>query len=138
MTILATARAHERQFPLVAIQDFALSELSDGAAVSAVKLPANARVIGGGVLITEVFDSTTSDAIDVGDGSDDDRYSSTPVDGQALGYTALTITGYKYTAGDYVDLKWASGGGTPTTGAGVLILMYVVDGRGNEVVPDYD
>jgi len=138
MSIADQNRNHGRQYPLVAIQDFALADLTSGSAVAAVKLPGNARVIGGGVVITEVFNSTTSDAIDVGDGDNDDRYSDTAVDGQALGYTPLDITGYKYTTQDFIDLKWTSGGGSPSTGTGYLIVMYTVDDRANEVVPDYD
>lgn len=138
MTILSKNRNHGRQYPLVAQQSFALSELTSGSGIGAVKLPAGARVIGGGLLVTEVFNSTTSDTIKVGDGGDDDRYTASAVNVQALGYTALTITGYKYTATDYVDLKWTSGGGTPSTGAGILFVNYVIDGRANEVNPDYD
>jgi hypothetical protein len=138
MAILSKDRNHGRQWALVAMQDFELSQLEDGVAVAAVKLPYGARVTGGGVIITEVFDSTTSDALDIGDGDDADRYSSTPIDGQALGYTALDITGFKYSTIDYVDITWASGGGTPTTGKGVLIVEYLVDGKANEQVPDYD
>ena len=138
MTIATADRVTGVQYPLVAIQPFELAELSDGAAVKSVNVPANARVIGGGVAITEAFDSTSSDAIDVGDDGDDDRYSSTAVDGQALAWTALTITGYKYTAPNTIDLTWTSGGGTPTAGAGYLVVMYVVDGRANEVEPDID
>lgn len=137
MAIAKADKNQGRQWPLVAMQDFSLSEMENGAAVAAVKLPAGARVIGGEVVITEVFNSTTSDGIDVGDGDDPNRYSSTAVNGQALGRTALTLSGYKYTAPDTIDLTWASGGGTPTTGAGVLIVQYVMDGRANEVVPDY-
>lgn len=138
MAILSRDRNHGRQWALVAMQDFELSELETGEAVAAVKVPYGARVVGGGVIITEVFDSTSSDTIDIGDGDDSDRYSSAPINGQALGYTALDVTGHKYTGTDYIDITWTSGGGTPSTGKGVLVVQYVVDGRANEVVPDYD
>lgn len=136
--ITAENKVHSRQYPLVAMQPFELSQLTAGSATVAVKIPAGARVIGGGVMITEVFNSTTSDGLDIGDDGDDDRYTATAVNGQALGYTALTITGYKYTTTNTIDILWASGGGSPSTGEGLLIVQYVMDGRGNEVVPSYD
>jgi len=138
MTISAKDRNHGRQYPLVVTQDVTLDQLTTATVVPAIKIPAGARVIGGGILVTEVFDSTTSDSLDIGDGGDDDRYTSTIRNLQTLGYTALTITGYKYTQSDYIDLLWTSGGGTPTTGAFTAIVEYVIDGRTNEMNPDYD
>ena len=138
MAILDKNRAHGRQFPLVAHQDFDLSELTSGSAIAAVKVPAGARVIGGGVMIDTAFDSATSDVMDVGDGDDDDRYSATPIDVSAAGYTALDITGYKYTTTDFIDLIWTGAGTAATEGAGRLIVEYIIDNRTNEVMPDYD
>jgi hypothetical protein len=140
MTILAKDRNHGRQYPLVVVQDVTVGQLSLTEAVPAIKLPAGARVIGGGVLVTTAFTSTTTDELDIGDAGDTDRYTSTEVDLHALGYTALTITGYKYTASDYLDLIWTvTDDDTPSTvGAFTIIVQYIIEGRANEVNPDYD
>jgi len=138
MAISSQDRNLGRQWPVVAMQEFELSQLENNAAVAAVKVPYGARVIGGGVLITEVFNSGTTDVLDIGDGDDDDRYSGTPVPGQALGFTALDVTGFKYTTTDYIDITQVSTGTAATTGKGILIVEYIVDGRANEIVPDYD
>ncbi len=138
MAIASKDRNHGRQWALVAMQDFELSQLEDGVAVAAVKLPYGARVVGGGVIISEVFNSTATDTLTIGDGLDPDRYTATAVNARALGFTALDVTGHKYSTTDYVDIIWDSGGGTPGTGKGTLIVEYLVDGKANEIVPDYD
>ncbi len=143
MAIASVDRNHGTQYPLVATQEFTVAQLASGEAVGAIKLPYGARVIGGGVLITTAFNSTTSDKLDVGDGGDPDRYTSSEITISSTGYTALTISGYKYTQTDYVDLTWTgvgadAGAADADEGAGVLIVMYVIDGRANEVNPDYD
>ncbi len=138
MAILDTARAHGRQYPLVAIQDITYAQLTTGTAVPGIKLPFGARVIGGGLVVTTVWNSAVSDVLDIGDGVDADEYTSSQIDLTALGYTALTITGYEYTTSDWVDLTWTGSGAVPTTGAATLILMYTIDGRANEVMPDSD
>lgn len=122
-----------RQYPLVALQHFTYEDLG-GVAVAALDLPGGAIVIGGELVITEAFNSATSDAIDVGDGADPDRYAAA-VDAQALGRTALTLTGYKYALPDTVDIGLTSVGGPPTAGGGYLMVEYIMDGRSQEVQP---
>jgi hypothetical protein len=122
------------QYPLVGFQTFALSQLTAGSGTAALKLPSGARVIGGELVVTEVFNSTSTDTIAVGDSGSATRYlGATNV--RATGRTALVPTGYKNTAPTDLLLTWASGGGTPTTGAGYIMVMYIIDGRANEVVP---
>lgn len=136
MAIATADRNVGLQYPLVGFQTFALSQLTAGSGVGAIKLPAGARVIGGELVITEVFNSTSTDTISVGDSGSATRYlGATNV--RATGRTALVPTGYKTTAPADVLLTWASGGGTPTTGAGFLTVMFIMDGRANEVVPVY-
>jgi hypothetical protein len=136
MAIASKDRAHGRQWPLVAMQPFDISQLTNGTAVAAVKMPAGARVIGGGVIISTPFDAS-GNVINVGDGDAPNRYSATPVDVTAAGFTSLDVTGYKYTFSDYIDITWTLSG-SPTEGAGIVMVQYVIDGRSNEVNPDYD
>ena len=126
MPIATVDRNGGTQYPLVGFQTFALSQLTAGSAVGAIKLPAGARVIGGELVITEVFNSTSTDTIAVGDAGSGNRYL-TATNVRSLGRTALVPTGYKTTAPGDVTLTWASGGGTPTTGAGFLTVMYIID-----------
>jgi hypothetical protein len=135
MAILAKDRTVDRQYPLYAVQAFNLSELEDGVAVPVIKLPAGARVISGHIVTDIALDSTSTDTMDLGDSADADRYTTSPVSIHAVGSSALTITGYKYTEATFLNMTWVSGGGTPTVGSGVVIVGYVVDGRGNEVEP---
>lgn len=136
MAILSKNRNHGRQWPLVAIQSFDYTELENGAAVAAVKVPGGSRVIGGFVQVLTAFDGTTP-TLDVGDGTDPDRYTASVVDLTAAGRTALTLDGVAYSTPDYVDLSFVVTG-TPTQGEGLLVVEYVMDSRSNEVVPDYD
>ena len=106
--------------------------LSDDAAVAEaiMQVPEGARVVGGHINVTEVFNSTTSDVLDIGDGVDDDRYTATPIDLTSTGATALDVTGYTYTAQDNIDVEWTAGStGTATTGEATITILYIVSGR---------
>ena len=50
-----------------------------GVVEAAVSVPAGATVVGGNVVVRTPFDSTTSDALAVGDADDPNRYTATPV-----------------------------------------------------------
>jgi len=93
-------------------------------------VPAGATVCGGYIVVDTAFDSTTSDVLDIGDGVDPDRYTSTPINLQATGATALTIDGYEYPAGDAIDIGWTAGStGTATAGSARVWVEYIVDKR---------
>ena len=123
-----------RQWPLVAVMEFVLDDLTSGEAGRAVVMPGGSWVIGGGLVITEAFNSGTSDTMVVGDEDDDDRYAAA-VDASDAGRTALTVTGHRYTGKQTIDLKWTSDGTAPTQGRGFLYVEYLIDGRGGEVQP---
>lgn len=102
----------------------------DGTVEAVVTVPKNAIVVGGELVVDVVFNSTTSDVIDIGDGVDPDRYTASPIDLTALGRTALTLTGYEYPQQDTIDVGWTAGStGTATTGSARLIVQYIVNGR---------
>ncbi len=131
---MAITKDTGRQYPLVAQADFLLGDLTSAAAVGAIDLPQGATIIAGELVIGTVFNSTSSDAIVIGDSGTADRYLGNG-NGQALGRTALVPTGYTYTSPTTIHVKWTSGGGTPTTGAGTLRVTYTLDGRAHEVQP---
>ena len=127
-----------RQYALTAYQEFDYADLSSTAVVPLVKLPANAIVTGGALVITTPFNSGTTDLLEVGDDHDDDKYVAGGSDnGSTAQYIAFTPTGYKYTAANTVDIKWTPDGAAASAGAGYLIVEYIVTTRANEVVPDY-
>lgn len=138
---IATANKNVgRQYPLVAYQEFTLSEMTSGSALLTVKLPAGAIVVSGFAFISTAFNSGTTDALTIGDGGSAARYATVTAGSGALSanlYKALTPTGYQYTAADTVDLTWTGAGTAATTGAGYLLVTYIVENRANEVVPDY-
>lgn len=118
-----------RQELIAAYVDINLADLATGVDVPAIELPANAVVTGGDVVVSQVFNSTTSDVLDVGDVTTENRYLN---DGtlQALGRIALVPTGYVTTPTERnITVRWVSGGGVPTTGAVRLSVQYYVKGR---------
>jgi len=75
-----------------------------------------------------VSDATTATVdLNIGDGGSSTRYASA-VDGAATGLTALTLTGYKYTAADTIDLT-VTVADPAAAGQFELVVLYVVDGR---------
>ena len=127
--------ANGRQAPLVASVDFTYADLVDNTAEPAVQLPANAIVVAGGLTVTTVWNSATTDVIDIGDGGTANRYTPTPIDVAVLGYVPIDVSGYKYTVSDTVDIKWNGTGTAPTTGAARLQIWYIVEGRAMENQP---
>jgi hypothetical protein len=128
-----------RQYPLVAYQEFDFADLSSTEVTPIVKLPANAIVTGGALVITTAFNSGTTDLLEVGDSVQDDDYlvAGTADNGSTAQYIAFTPSGYKYAAPDTIDVKWTPVGTAATAGAGYLVVEYIVPTRANEVVPDY-
>lgn len=123
-----------RQYPLVARQKFTYEDLTNGEAEKALDIPGGAIVTGGGLVVTEAFDSGTSDAVNIGDGNDTTRYAD-GVDVQSVGRTALTLDGHKYSAPDTVDIILNSTDGPPSAGEGYLYVEYIMADRAHEVQP---
>lgn len=121
-----------RQYVLAAIASFTYADFESGTYLGLVEMPADAVVVGGHIAVDTVFDSGTSDTFTVGDNTDDDEYASS-VDGQAAGATALVPTGFQFSATGSVGVKWTGAGSAPTQGAGHLVVLYVREGRSNEV-----
>lgn len=125
MTIVKNAG---RQSSLIARVDFGFADFVSGVLELAVELPAGAMVLSGNIVITEAFDSGTSDSMTVGDATDEDRYlGATSV--AATGLTALVPTGFQVVGIDDVTMTLTSVGTAATAGIGVLTVEYVVPGR---------
>lgn len=109
-------------------------EITDDAGADEVALyvPAGARVVGGNVTIDTVFNSTTSDVLDVGDADNPDRYSATPIDltSATASYPLDGDLNKVYSVRTPITVAWTAGAtGTATQGEAVLTVLYVEDGR---------
>ena len=93
------------------------------------QLPNGAIVTGGALIVTTAFDASRT--ADIGDTTDPDRYTATPIALDATGRTALTLTGFKHTATENLFLELA--GGAATVGAALLELEYVIVGASDFV-----
>jgi hypothetical protein len=129
---MAITRDGGRQYPLIGRIEVDGTATTGNVSVvgvyPAMDVPPNTIVIGGGFNITTIFTATVD--IDVGDGVDPDEYTPTIIEGDALGYTALVATGYKYTEADTIDVSIVVA--DTIVGIGELIVMYIVDDRANE------
>jgi hypothetical protein len=119
-----------RQEAIVAYVDINLADVASGVDKAAIDLPVGAILIGGDVVSTEAWNSTSSDVMDVGDGGSENRYLN---DGniRANGArVALVPTGYVTTATTRtITVRWVSGGGSPSTGKCRLTVVYIVRER---------
>jgi len=135
---MAITKNADRQYPLVAKVSFTYADFtgSTGVGLTALDMPGSARIIGGALNITTVFDSATSDTIDVGDGTTAARYLAA-LDVTALGRTVLVPDQLDNdTSGtSAVFLEWTGVGAVPSAGAGFLEVEYVMSDRANEVQP---
>ncbi len=131
---MAITKEGGRQWPLVAKLSFGFADFtgSSGVALDAIDIPAGGSVTACRLTITEVFNSATSDIIDVaGAGT-----SLAATDVTALGTTADTsINSTAMTAVTAVTLEWTGSGAVPSTGAGFLLIEYIIDDKANEVQP---
>lgn len=99
--------------------------------IQMVKVPAGATILDMGLSCTDLDSGGTAIVLDVGDGSDTDRF----IDGSAVGgtggtsrigsgITTNTHIGYTYTAEDTIDVLVQTG---PTTGAtSGTVFLYVL------------
>lgn len=128
---MAFVKDSGRQTVLSAIARFTYEDFTSGTALPVIELPPDAVVVGGMFVLETLWNSATSDTFTVGDEVDDDEYAS-GINGKTTAYTALTPTGYQYTATKNIVVKWTGVSTAPTQGAGYLIVNYVREGRSNE------
>ena len=130
---MAITKEGGRQWPVVAKLPFAIGDfIASGGVEEAIDLPAGASVISASITIDVVFDSTTTDTLEVTGAG----ITLAGTDGQALGTTeASAIDSTALTVNTPVSLEWTQTGGAGTAGTGFLLVKYVQDGKANEVVP---
>ncbi|HEJ3062500.1 TPA: hypothetical protein SL272_000831 [Pseudomonas aeruginosa] len=119
------SKNYNRQAVALALVSIVLADVSDGTAQAAIKLPGGAVVVGGFLVVDEVFNAATTATAKVGDALDDDRYSASPLDLATLGVKQLTVTGFKTTSPGDVTVKYAFTGAAATTGKARLFVQYI-------------
>lgn len=123
---MAITKNPGRQEAIVAYVDVNLADLATGVDAVAIDLPPNAVVIGGDIVATEAFNSTSTDVVDVGDSASENRYLNDGSVHTAI-RTALVPTGYvTLPTTRQITVRWTSGGGVPTTGKFRLTVEYYV------------
>ena len=102
-----------------------------GTAEDAIELPPGAEVIGGEVVVTTAFNSTTN-MITLGDVTTANRYANA-VDLKTAGRTALTLTGFVTTTTErFIRANLAQTGGVPTAGSVRIRVDYTVPARATQ------
>lgn len=141
---MSTAIDVGRQTVLVAKREFAYDDFVSATAKPVIYLKPGTIILRGYVDITEAFNSASADAIDVGDTfsgtNDEDRYTSSAIDAQATGVTALSarttgttgVPSQEITTAEAVTITWTGTGAAPSAGAGLLVVEYIEDERTTE------
>jgi hypothetical protein len=97
-----------------------------------IGIPMGARVIGGDVTVETASNAATTHTVSVGDSGSATRYGTT-VDAKTAARTALTLTGYNYTAKDNLRLTIATTGTKATAGKVRVRIDFVIANRASEV-----
>ena len=118
-----------RQEVIIAYVDLDNADMANNTSYDVIELPANSVVVKSELIITETWNSSTSDVIDVGDASLATRYIN-DANLQAGGLINLTPTGFVTTATqNFIRVRWTFVGTRATTGKIRLQVAYFVLGR---------
>lgn len=141
MTLLKQNRT--AQYPLVAEFTFNLTDtVVDIAGVTKafsaaapvfepIALPMNAVVVGGDMTVETVSNDSSTATIAIGDSASASRYLAA-TNLKAAARTALTLTGFRG-AGENIRVTLANAGADATAGKVSIRVMYIIQGRSNEV-----
>lgn len=132
---LANGEATTRSYVLFVSASFSFEDFTDAVGLPFCTLPVGARVLGGFVDITTVFNSTTSDTLEIGDSTDPNEYLS-GLDAQAIAIVEFSLSNMFDAAGaitpailattDEILIEITAGtADTATTGEGNAGLFYV-------------
>lgn len=127
-----------RQYTLVVEQPFDYTDLLTAALVGGKvkfkpKLPANAIPLRGQVVVLAAFNGTTP-TLDVAGETSGATYA-TGADLATVGAVALTVVPSVLGSGDLIAMTPDAGVQTATQGKGILIMEYLISGRGQEAQP---
>jgi hypothetical protein len=97
------------------------------------KLPAGATVVGGDVVVSTAWATSTAATLNVGDSVSGTRYASA-VDLKSAARTGLTLTGYRGTAPLAIRVALAPTVAAATAGVARVRVEYVLPERSNVVI----
>ena len=121
---MAISKNTARQSVAAAYQSFELANFGDGLAQAAIQLPGGSVVVGGFLVVDQVFNAATTATLAIGDSLSATRYLAA-TDAKTAARTALTIPGYEtLTRGDVI-VTYAFTGAAATTGKARLVLQYI-------------
>ncbi len=126
---MALKKNSGRQELIVAHLTIGFADPTYGTAEKAIELPGNAVIVSGAVTVGTPWNSATAATLKLGDASDDDRYTPTPIDLKTAGRTALVPVGLKYTTLDFLTALVAQTGTAATAGSARIDIQYYVEGR---------
>lgn len=100
-----------------------------------INLPMGAIVVGGDVTVETVSNDSSTATIAVGDSSTANRYL-TATSIKSAARTALVPTGFRNTSGLNLRITLANAGGDATAGVVTVRVLFIIDGRADEVYPN--
>ena len=124
---LAVGPSQTRGYALSAFNTYLFSDFVSGVGAEVFKIPLGSTILGGRLSITTAFNSGTSDGIEVGDATDDNRYLAS-TDAQVVANSELlgNLLGYSIVEADRAILvELTSVGGAATAGAGEVLALFV-------------
>lgn len=130
---MAVTKARSVQYPVVYEVEFTYADITTAVADAIATVPAGSTVVGGEIIVDTAWDTGTTHTLEIGDGDDPNRYSSSSIDLKTAGRTALTLTGYEYTAADDIEIIGTESGTVPTQGSARIFIHIVRSGKANEV-----
>jgi len=119
------------QTVLVAMKRFTFDDLTSGETTALFTLPPGTVRLRGSLVIETAFNSGTSDTIDIGDAGAQDALLSNN-DGSAGGAALTGFADEVQSTSEAITINWTGAGDAPTTGAGYVVVEYVIDGRSVE------
>lgn len=121
-----------RQYALTAEVEIDFRNVEDtGVAVTAVRLPYGAQVVGGSLIVDTAWNTTGTATLSVGDSTTANRYANA-VNLKSAARTALTLTGFVSDGSD-IRVTPALADTAATVGKARLLVQYVIKDRAHEV-----
>jgi hypothetical protein len=100
-----------------------------------IPIPLNSKVVGGAMVVRTVSNESGTATITVGDSLSATRYlSATSIKSAAR--TALTLTGFVYTAKNALRITLANQNADATAGKVEVSVQFVIEGKGDETISD--
>ena len=131
---LARGEATTRSYVLAVSAGFSYDDFVSGTGLPFCTLPVGARVLGGFCAITTVWNSGTSDSLEIGDATDPNEYLSA-LDAQAAATTEFSLSNLFDAAGaitpaitaatDEILIEITSAGAAGTQGVGNAAMFYI-------------